>query len=154
MTGDNGEEKALADIQKYGCHIMDIMEDETGPRFSYSIGIEQSSRQPELIVTGLKQELAHSIINEYNERVRAGEQFETDTPYSGFIGNFDVMFRPVLKGHYAEYFGWERWLYEGDEFRVLQLIWPSANGVWPWDNDAPRDYTYFIPLLCEPFAES
>jgi len=154
MTKEAGEEKALADIQKYGCHILHVMEDGSGPRFSYSIGIEQSSGQPELIVTGLKRELAHSIINEYNDRVRAGEVFEADTPYSGFIGNFDVMFRPVLKEHYEEYFGWGRWLYEGDDFRVLQLIWPSTKGVWPWDKDAPTDYTYFIPLLCDPFAQS
>jgi len=132
MNREAGEEKALADIEKFGCHVLHIMEDETGPRFSYSIGIEKSSGQPEIIVTGLKRELAHSIINEYNDRVRAGERFQVDTPYSGFIGNFDVMFRPVLKEYYEEYFGWGRWLYEGDDFRVLQLIWPSTKKSKSW----------------------
>lgn len=152
MASDTGNEKALADIEKFGCHILHVMEDETGPRFSYSIGIEKSSRQPELIVTGLKRELAHSIINEYNDRIRNGESFEPDKIYSGFIGEFDVLFRPVLKEHYEEYFGWGRWLYEGDDFRVYHLIWPSTKGLWPWSADAPDDYTYFIPQLCEPFS--
>ena len=152
MNQDSGEEKARANIQEYGCHVLHIMEDEEGPGFSYSIGIEQSIGQPEVIVTGLKRDLSHLIINEYNDRARAGEQFQADTSYSGFLDGFDVMFRPVLKEYYEEYFGWGRWLYEGDDFRVLQLIWPSTKGMWPWDPDAPTDYTYFIPLLCEPNA--
>ena len=151
MTFESGDEKALADIKEYGCHILHVMEDESGPRFSYSIGIEKTSDHPELIVTGLKRDLAHWIINEYNNRVREGERFEADRPYSGFLGDFDVLFRPVLKEHYEEYFGWGRWLYEGDGFDVYQLIWPSTKGKWPWDSDAPDEYTCFIPLLCEPF---
>lgn len=152
MTSESGDDKALADIEKYGCHILHVMEDETGPPFAYSIGIEKTSNRPELVVTGLKRKLAQWIINEYNNRIRAGESFEADKFYSGFLGDFDVMFRPVLKEHYEEYFGWGRWLYKGDEFRVLQLIWPSTSGVWPWDPAATEDYTYFMPLLCEPFA--
>jgi len=152
MSSDAGEDKALADIRQYGCHILHVMEDETGPRFSYSIGIEKSSNHPELIVTGLKRDLAHRIINAYNERIRGGERFEPDTLYPGFLGNFDVMFRPVLEEHYEEYFGWARWLYKGDDFNVYQLIWPSTKGVWPWDPQAPDEYTWFIPLLCEPFS--
>ena len=150
MSSDPGDEKALADIDQYGCHILHILEHETGPRFSYSIGIEKTTNQPELVVTGLKQELAHWIINEYNNRVRGGERFEADKLYSGFLDHFDVMFRPVLKEYYEAYFGWARWLYEGDDFHVYQLIYPSTSGVWPWDPDASDDYTYFIPMLSEP----
>jgi hypothetical protein len=152
MTSEPGDDKALADIEQYGCQILHVLEDESGPGFSYSIGIEKTSGQPELLVTGLKRELAHSIINQYNQRVRAGERFEPDRFYSGFLGEFEVMFRRVLREHYEEYFGWGRWLYKGDDFRVYQLIWPSTRGVWPWDPKAPHDYTYFIPILCEPFS--
>ncbi len=143
---------ALANIEKFGCHILHVMADETGPCFTYSTGIEKTLGHPELVVTGLKQDVAHSIINEYNGRIRKGESFEPDETYDGFLGGFDVLFRPVLKEYYEEYFGCGRWLYNGDNFRIYQLIWPSTNGVWPWDPDAPDDYTYFIPLLCEPFS--
>lgn len=151
MSSESEDDKALADIEKYGCHVLHVLEDEKGPAFTYSIGIEKTSQQPELIVTGLKRDIAIWIVNEYNNRIREGEVFEHDTPYSGFLGEFDVLFRPVLKEHYKEYFGWGLWLHEGDDFRVNQLIWPSTKGVWPWDSDAPEDYTFFIPLLCEPF---
>ena len=154
MTSEPGDEKALADIEEFGCHILHVMEDDTSPRFSYSIGIEKTSNHPELIVTGLKRELAHWIINEYNHRVRGGERFEPDSLYAGFLGDFDVIFRPVLKEHYEEYLGWGRWLYKGDDFNIYQLIWPSTNGKWPWDSDAPDEYTYFMPLLCESFSDA
>lgn len=141
------DRKALDDIEEYGCHILHILEEGEHPRFSYSIGIEKKNGQPELIVTGLKRELAHSIINQYNTRVRAGEKFEPGSFYGGFLEGFVVTFKEVEKKHYREHFGWGFWLYKGDNFRVLQLIYPSTSGVWPWDRDAPSDYTWFIPKL-------
>lgn len=152
MDSKIGDEKALSDIEQYGCHILHVLEDETGPRFTYSIGIEKTSQHPELLVTGLKRETSHFIVNEYNSRIRNGESFLPDEMYSGFLGDFDVLFQPVLKEHYEDYFGWGLWLYGGDKFRVYQLIWPSTSGVWPWNPAAPDDYTYFIPSLSRPFS--
>jgi len=142
-----GDEKALEDIEKYGCHILHILEEGEYPRFTYSIGIQKQTGQPELIVTGLKRELAHWIINEYNSRVRSGEIFNPNELYGGFLEGFEVTFKEVEKRHYREYFGWGLWLYKGEDFRVLQLIYPSTFGVWPWDKDPPSDYTWFIPKL-------
>lgn len=144
---DKGEEKALSDIEEYGCHILHVMEEGEHPGFTYSIGIEKSTGQPELIVTGLKKELAHWMINEYNGRVKSGEVFEPNKCYNGFLDGFEITFKEVEKTHNSEYFGWARWLYKGDNFRVLQLIYPSTSGVWPWDPDAPDDFTWFIPRL-------
>lgn len=137
----------MSDIEEYGCHIIHVFEDGDGPRFTYSVGIEKSSKQPELIVTGLKQEVAHWIVNEYNDRVRNGDTFQTDKAYSGFLDGHDVIFKPMSKKHYSEYLGWDLWLYGNRDFRTLQMIWPSTSGVWPWDPDAPADYTWHMPLL-------
>ncbi|MEM1156378.1 MAG: DUF4262 domain-containing protein, partial [Pseudomonadota bacterium] len=123
------------------------LEDDEDPGFTYSIGIERRSRQPELIVTGLKPELAHWIVNEYNARVRNGETFFSGGSYSGFLDGFDVAFREVEEKHYTDYLGWANWLYNGGHFRVLQLIYPNIQGIWPWDSIAPDDYTWFLPKL-------
>ena len=144
---DKGEEKVLKDIEEYGCHILHIMEEGEYPRFSYSIGIQKSTCQPELIVTGLEQELAHWIINEYNNRIKAGEVFSPSEFYDGFVGDCDVTFKEVEEKHYHEHFGWARWLYKGNNFKALQLIYPSTTGVWPWEKDAPTGSTWFIPRL-------
>lgn len=144
---DKDEEKALKDIEEYGCHILHVMEEDEYPRFSYSVGIQKSTGQPELIVTGLEQELAHWMISEYNKRIKAGEVFSPGEFYDGFVGDFDVMFKEVEEKHFQEYFGWARWLYKGNNFKVLQIIYPSTTGAWPWEKDATTNFTWFIPRL-------
>ena len=147
---DKGEEKVLKDINAFGCHIITVLEDAEHPPFTYSIGIEQTTGESEMIVAGLKSELAQWIINEYNRRVRAGERFVAGQRYSEFIEGFEVEFRLVHKSYYKEYFGWGLWLYRGDNFRVLQAVWPTTAGIWPWEQGASEWCRYVQPLLNEP----
>jgi hypothetical protein len=77
-----------------------VMEEGDYPRFSYSIGVEKTSGQPEIIVTGLKQELAHWIINEYNNRIKNDEVFMPGKFYGGFLEGLEVTFKEVQKNHY------------------------------------------------------
>ncbi len=144
---DKLEEKAFKNIEEFGCHVLHVMEEDEYPSFSYSIGIEKSTGHPEVIVTGLPQELAHWMVNEYNSRVKAGESFKVGEYYPGFLEGFDVTFKEVEKKHYREYFGWGHWLYKSDSFKVLQLIYPNTSGVWPWDKEASKDFTWYIPRL-------
>lgn len=144
---DKADKKALKNIEEYGCHILHVMEEDEYPRFSYSIGIEKCTGQSELLITGLKQEIAQWMINEYNNRIKDGEVFEPNKLYEGFLEGFDVTFKEVEKKYYSEYFGWENWLYKSDNFKVLQLIYPNTSGIWPWGKEASEDFTRFIPKL-------
>jgi hypothetical protein len=148
----SGDEKALADIEKYGCHVIHVLEDEEGPPFSYSVGVQKSSGAPEVIVIGLKQPIAHFVVNEYNRRVRAGERFERGARYEGFLEGFSVQFGAVARRHFDAYLGWDKWLYGGKAFEVLQIIYPTTNGVWPWDANASEAFRERQPLLGEPAA--
>ena len=144
---DEYEQKAIDDIDKFGCHILHVMEDDENPRFTYSIGIEKNTQNPDLIIIGLKNEIAQWMINEYNNRVKNGEVFEPSKYYDGFLDGFEVTFIDVLKKHYKEYFGWGLWYNKGYNFRMLQMVYPSTLGIWPWDKEAPEDFTWFQPLL-------
>ena len=42
---DEYEQKALDDIEKHGCHVLHVMEEDNYPRFTYSIGIEKNNKQ-------------------------------------------------------------------------------------------------------------
>ncbi|SDJ75601.1 protein of unknown function [Catalinimonas alkaloidigena] len=141
------EVKALQDIEVYGCHILHVLAEDDSPPFCYSMGIEKCTGQPELIITGLKRELTHGIINEYNNRIKNGETFEADRYYDGFLKGFPVLFKKVDRLHYAEYFGWAQWLYGRDHFSALQLIYPTTAGVWPWEAKAIDSYLKMLPRL-------
>ncbi|MBY5991735.1 DUF4262 domain-containing protein [Ferrimonas balearica] len=144
---DEEDLKALDDIEKYGCHILGVMEGDGEPRFSYSIGINKQQDKPDLIVVGLKPELSHSIINNYKDRLLSGETFVPGYYYSGLLEGFDVCFVEVDKSNYKNYLGWGLWLHKGDDFKVLQLIWPTTNGQWPWDKPISKFYEWAQPIL-------
>ena len=144
---DKNEQKALNDIEEYGCHVLHIMEGEGQPQFTYSIGIGKQQGKPDLIVVGLKRELSHSLINNYKDRLLDGETFEPGKYYSDFLGGFDVCFIAVDKAYYKEYLGWGLWLNEGDDFEMLQLIWPTTEGTWPWSPDKSEFYQWAQPIL-------
>jgi hypothetical protein len=92
---DDGEKKALADIEAYGCHVIHVLEDNDDPPFSYSVGVGKTSGAPEVIVIGLKQPIAHFIVNEYNDRVRNGERFVAGQRYDGFLAPSRSLFARV-----------------------------------------------------------
>lgn len=147
---DRGEEKALADIEEYGCHVIRVLEDDEHPPFTYTLGIERTSQQPELLIAGLNQEVSLWIANEYNRRVQAGERFVHGQRVFGFLEGFELEFRNVDESRYREYFGWALWLYRGPSFRVLQAIWPTTTGIWPWEDGGSEWYHYVQPVLDQP----
>lgn len=130
------EQKALDDVAQHGCHILHVVGEGDLPPFSYSIGIHRTCKAPELILVGLEQPISHWIVNEYSRRVQQGERFLVGAHVAGFLEGFEVTFREVHKSHYREYLGWGRWFYESEDFPVLQMIWPTTEGTWPWDANA------------------
>jgi hypothetical protein len=119
MDSDAEDEKALSDIERYGCHVIHVLEEGELPPFTYSEGIQQTSGAPEVVVIGLKKPIAHFVVNEYNRRIRIGERFAPGKLYTGFLEHFDIQFVVADRSHYEEYFGWNRWLYRGNGFEVL-----------------------------------
>ena len=65
------------------------MEGEGTPEFTYSIGINKKQKKPDLIILGLDNSLAHSMINNYKDRLLKGEVFEVGKFYSDFLEGFD-----------------------------------------------------------------
>src|SRR5687768_3493408 len=113
---DPGDQKALADIDKYGCHVIHVAAEDELPPFSYSVGIQKSSGAAEVVVVGLKQPIAHFVVNEYNRRVQEGQTFVPGRTYPGFLDGFLVGFELVEEEFYREHFGWNLWLYGGPSF--------------------------------------
>jgi len=141
------DEKTRDDIERYGCTVINVLEEGELPPFAYSIGVTQKTGEPEVVVIGLKRELAHFIVNEYNRRVRGGERFESGQLYSGFVDGFDLLAEEVPLSEYDEYFGRGLRYYDGPRFRVLQLVYPSTAGVWPWSMEASESFRSRQPVL-------
>lgn len=143
------DQRVADNIHEYGCHVISVFDpEETEPFFSYSVGIQETSAVPEAIVIGLRPNLSGFMINEYNRQVRAGTRFQRGVLYPGFIEGFEVYIEPVrLKRRLAEYtLGCDR--YYGDKaYAVVQIVWPSTAGVWPWQKTASEWLKINQPML-------
>lgn len=144
-----GDERTRDDIAKYGCTVMHVMEEGGAPPFAYSIGIFQETGAPEIVVIGLKQPMAHFIVNEYNRRLRSGELVEAGCFYSDFIEGFEVFVEEVHESAYDDYFGQAIDFYGSSAFKVLQIIYPTTTGIWPWAENAPKSFQEWQPILAK-----
>lgn len=144
---DDGDRKLLADVQEHGWHVIGVEAGEEGPGFAYSIGMFHTFRHPEIIVFGLAVKVMHPIINTIGEQVRKGCQFEHLDEAGDVVEGYNVCFRTVEKKHYREYLGYARWFYQGDNFPVLQCVWPDKQHRYPWHADFAENLAARQPVL-------
>jgi len=140
---DEGEKKFLDIIQEYGWHVMhvnNVVGEEENPTFSYSTGIYQNFQKPELIIFGLGNDLSGSIINEYGNDIKTNKQeFEANKYYDDFLEGYPVCMIEAHDSARKKYTCWADWYYQRKPFPILQCVWPSTTGAWPWSKDA-SDY--------------
>jgi hypothetical protein len=142
------DKRVAADVDKYGCHVISVFDpEEKLPSFSYSVGIQATSGAPEAIVLGVRPNLGHSMINEYNDQVRKGMRFERSVQYPGFLEGFNIYVESAKAALLSEYtLGCTRF-YKGTDYSVVQLIYPTTEGVWPWQKAASEWFKLNQPML-------
>jgi hypothetical protein len=64
-----GDRKLLADVKKFGWHVIKVAADDEGPAFAYSIGLYHSLQHPEIVTFGLDVTDMHRMINSIGEAV-------------------------------------------------------------------------------------
>jgi len=148
------EQRALADIATYGLHVINVAEQGELPPFSYSLGIERSLGLPELIVIGLRAEIAQAAINECYRQMKNGARIAPGVRVSDLLGGgFECLIGEVSPSYFNGYMGWARWLYKGNGFRAWQIVFPSTSGVFPWEAEASDWFRRWQPLLSAPAPE-
>ncbi|KFN48206.1 hypothetical protein N790_06785 [Arenimonas malthae CC-JY-1] len=150
MALNADQERVLADIRKYGCHVIQVLAEGDLPPYAYSIGISRTSDSPDVCVFGLPADKSHRLLHHYNKRVREGERFESGQVLQGFIKGMDCVLRPVHESQLREHFGWNLWLHDGRPFPMLQLVYPTNEGIWPWSEMASDWLRRWQPLLEQP----
>jgi hypothetical protein len=147
LQNDN-DRRVANDIAEYGCHVISVFDPKQEiPGFSYSIGIQQQTGEPEAIVVGVRPELGHAMINHYNIAVRSGTKFVKGTPYEGFLTNFNIYVEPARSTRLIDYtLGCTRY-YADAPYSVVQLVYPTVEGVWPWHAAASEWFKNNQPML-------
>ena len=153
VAKDESEQKVLDDIREFGQHVLAVAEDDEGPGFIYSIGLFENYAHPEIIIIGLRQELAHLLINNIAFDIKEGKIFSPGEFHEGVLDDFLCYFAAVHPEHYRDFVGWARWYYGGDDFPLVQCIYPTTNGVFPWEKDFPENSKWSCQMLASPPRE-
>lgn len=149
------EQQVLDNVEKYGYSVVHVAESFNGPEeepgFSYSIGLFKTFQLPEILLIGLDHELRHTLIDNICIDYEEGNGLNVGAFNPDIVEHFDCLVVEVEKEHYAEYLGWARWFYKGDEFPAVQVVYPDTLGCFPWDKDFSRHIKQ--PVLNEQFKQ-
>ncbi len=147
---DRIKQQAQKNIAQYGLHILHILGDTEGACFTYSIGLYETFGHPEIILLGLKAEVAHSILNAMADVIRDHHSFDSHLFYDDILGGYSCYMLPVEQQHYDAYVGQAVSYYGHTDFPLLQCVYPSVEGVYPWNKNASESLQWFEPLLGQP----
>ncbi|MGJ6127207.1 DUF4262 domain-containing protein [Mycolicibacterium sp. Y3] len=104
-----------------------------GPSFAYTVGLSEQGL-PELSVYGLPGRVAHSLLNEVARRMVGSKcALQTGERIEGVLVD-DVALVAVAMSDARE-LNLVREIY-GSVAAAVQVVWPDANGLLPWENGA------------------
>ncbi|MDJ0629766.1 MAG: DUF4262 domain-containing protein [Rhodobacter sp.] len=137
---DQHDRNFVTQVRQFGWFGTHVFGDEDVPAFSYTTGFWVNHGHPELIVFGLKRELAHDVFWHTWNDLPKGRPVSIGVAVADVLESVSVYFLPVDRAKYADYLGWSRWFYRGDDFECLQLVIPTTSGVFPWHPDASKGF--------------
>jgi hypothetical protein len=100
------------------------IEGDSSSRFSYTVGVFDTSGCPEVIAVGLTEKTAHIALNAAVKLLRSGVDL-TQGRYRELVGEVECRFAPVDSKWLHHVMGRADWYYTGEDVPVLQLIYPD-----------------------------
>jgi hypothetical protein len=147
-ASDDAERKVLADISKYGWHCVNILAEDDAVPYSFTVGLYQTHGHPELIVLGLKSEVAHKILCNATADLPGG-RLDLSLPTDALAEGYPCCFIEVAKSQYYDFVGFARWYYRGNDFPLYQIVWPSREGRFPWHPKASKEFKLAQPVIAQ-----
>ena len=127
---NEGDERSISRIETFGCEVVQIQKTNTGPGWSYTLGVFDTCGEPEIIVVGLLEKTALFLLNEAARRLRQGVNL-AEGRHREMIGSVECEFRPVDPKWASHLMGWATWYYGGEPFPVLQAVYPTSRIDFP-----------------------
>lgn len=144
---DDKEKNFVDQVKEHGWFDTNVFGDDQGPGFSYTTGFWLRAKAPEVIVFSLKPKIAHDSLWHVYRTITAGTPFPTRLRLSGVFENVDAVFLPVAKNFYRDHLGWSCWFYGSNDWPCVQLVYPDANGLFPWDSGCNENVAHSQPNL-------
>jgi hypothetical protein len=144
------EKSVLVNVERCGWHCTSVFPaagHEETPRFSYTVGLYQSYGQPEFIIFGLSSEISYGILGILASAAAANEMYPLETPCNALVNGYACVFVKVPETRYNDYVFSALWYNAGSEFPLYQVVWPDANGAYPWNPQTTSEFKLSQPVL-------
>jgi hypothetical protein len=142
------EQQILADVDTEGLHIEIVKPEKKGsPAWAYSVGLQKTMKQPDIIIFGLRPVTMQQLIGNAAERMREGVAYGDGLEDDELLQGYTCVFKSVREIWYDVTVKHARWFYGGSNFPLLQLYWPDRNGKFPWDPECQPEVTALQPRL-------
>lgn len=133
------DERTIGHVEEFGCSVVSVKRTSYGLGWSYTVGVFDTCGKPEIITVGLLPDTAHFALNEAVDLLRGGVNLTTGR-HRDVVGQVDCEFRPVDPKWVEHLMGWALWYYDGDDFPVLQAVYPDLQNRFPEDEDFDKSF--------------
>jgi len=125
--------KLTDDVARHGWHCMQVMEDSSGPGYSFTVGFFQTYKHPELMIMGLPADVSHQILGLASEQIGKGHVYRAGSLDDTLLEGKDCKLQSIPEAAYRKYLGLAQWFYRESKssFPALQILWPDENGKYP-----------------------
>ena len=121
-----------ANVKKHRWLVFSVMGGEL--LFTYTVGLFETFGHPEVVISGLNNDLTLDMLNGIGHDVAQGIVRAPGVLYDDILNGYPCVFKPVPSSRYKEYFGRALVFYGNDDFPVLQCLWPDALKRFPGDS--------------------
>jgi hypothetical protein len=133
------ERQIVECVEQFGCFAVSVspLEASNGPHFTYSIGFTKSLSQPEVIFFGLPADTAHALINDLFGMCQDGLKLDDGVRVDNLVANYPIIARTVdeswiIQSYFASALWYHRTQMDASFEQALQMVWPDAESVFPW----------------------
>ena len=128
---DDADEKLIEDVKSSGFHIIEISEDGglENLEYAFTVGCYYSYGIPEIVLFGMKYEMARSLMWNYVDWAKNGMEVASGM-VTDQLANIPLKFRKVDISWHRELLGYGIWFYRdlAQPFPCMQLTWPDPAG--------------------------
>jgi Domain of unknown function (DUF4262) len=147
IAKDELEKIVLSNINEFGWHCVNIVEDDGCPPWSFTIGLYETWEHPELIIIGRSRATSHAMLKTLADDIELNDPPELTDPNGHLLLGMKCHFIEVNARYFSDYVGFALWFYRKCRFPLHQIVWRNADGLYPWDENAPSTFKEWQPLL-------
>ena len=144
----------MRDVATRGWHIVTIAERNDLPGWAFTIGLQRSFEQPEVIAFGLPGEANREIVERVARDIATGTSHPVGSTCNTILHGLPCAFRSVSRSWYETFLGYAVWFYGDQDFPVVQLLWPDRENRLPDQPGFDPDLAGLQPLLEHATAEA